>query len=213
MIGSIRGTVVDRSAKGEVIIETPSGVGYRLTVSATTLSALIAAGGDSVFLFVHTHVREDALQLFGFGGRDERVTFELLIGTHGVGPSLALAILSAHTPSSLRNAVASDDVDGLTLVPGVGKKTAARLLIELKSKFDGADLDLPAVLVTAGSALGAKAATADAADPRNDVRAALVELGYGADEVKAVLRQLPTEGDSSALLRQALVLLAEGVRS
>jgi holliday junction DNA helicase RuvA len=213
MIGSIRGTVVDRSAKGDVIIETSSGVGYRLTVSATTLSAVIAAGSESVFLFVHTHVREDALQLFGFGGRDERITFELLISTHGVGPSLALAILSAHTPSSLRTAVAAEDVAALTLVPGVGNKTAARLLIELKSKFDGADLDLPAALVTAGAGLGAKAIGAETADPRHDVRAALGELGYGAEEVKAVLRQLPAVGESPALLRQALGLLAEGVRS
>jgi holliday junction DNA helicase RuvA len=209
----VRGIVVDRSAKGDVIIETDSGVGYRLMVSATTLSSLIAAGSESVFLFVHTHVREDALQLFGFGGRDERITFELLLSTHGVGPSLALAILSAHSPSSLRAAVASDDVDALTLVPGVGKKTAARLLIELQSKFDGADLDLPVALVTAGSGLGTKAASTDAADPRNDVRAALGELGYGTEEVKAILRKLPSAGDSAVLLRQALQLLADGAHS
>jgi holliday junction DNA helicase RuvA len=207
MIGSVRGMVIDKSPKGEVIIETSSGVGYRLIVSAPTMSHLGSTNGDAVFLHVHTHVREDALQLFGFSSREERVTFELLISTHGVGPALALAILSAHTPSSLRTAVATEDTDALTLVPGVGKKTAARLLIELKSKFDGADLDLPVMLVTAGSAPAASAGTADA---RSDVRAALAELGYGTDEVKNVLRRLPTEGDSATLLRQALVLLADG---
>jgi holliday junction DNA helicase RuvA len=211
MIGSVRGTIIDRSPKGEVIVETLSGVGYRLTVTSTTLSNLIAAGSESVFLHVHTHVREDALLLYGFASREERVTFELLISTHGVGPSLALAILSAHTPSSLRTAVATDDTDALTLVPGVGKKTAARLLIELKSKFDGAELDLPTMLVTAGGQLGAKAAGAEASDARTDVRAALTELGYGTDEVRSVLKRLPVEGDSSALLRQALVFLADGI--
>jgi holliday junction DNA helicase RuvA len=211
MIGSLRGVLVDKSAKGDVVIETASGVGYRLSVTSPTLASLVAAGSDSVFLHVHTHVREDALQLFGFSAREERVTFDLLISTHGVGPSLALAILSAHSPSSLRTAIDTEDVDALTLVPGVGKKTAARLLIELKSKFDGADLDLPATLVTAGSnpAISAPAELA-AGDPRNDVRAALSELGYGSDEVKAVVRKLPTKGDSSALLRQALKLLSEG---
>jgi holliday junction DNA helicase RuvA len=207
MIGSIRGKVIDKSAKGDVVVETQSGVGYRLTVTGPTLASLVSAGSDSVFLHVHTHVREDALQLFGFFAREERVTFELLISTHGVGPSLALAILSAHSPSSLRTAVATEDADALTLVPGVGKKTAARLLIELKSKFDGAELDLPATLVTAGS--NPVATATDATDPRNDVRAALAELGYGTDEIRAVARKLPTSGDTAALLRQALKFLSE----
>jgi holliday junction DNA helicase RuvA len=207
MIGSIRGTVLDRSGKGELIVETSSGVGYRLTVTPSVLSSGSEVG-STVLLYVHTHVREDALTLYGFGARDERVTFELLISTHGVGPALALAILSAHTPSSLRTALATDDVDALMMVPGVGKKTAARLLIELKSKFDSADLDLPALMVTAAgkAPIGASGAT----DPRNDVRAALSELGYGADEVRNVIRRLPTTGDQQSLLRQALILIADG---
>ena len=208
MIGSVRGSVIDRSAKGDVLIETSSGVGYRVMVTARTLGSLVGLGDQQTFLHVHTHVREDALLLFGFPTREERITFELLISTHGVGPALALAILSAHTPSSLRVAVASEDGDALTLVPGVGKKTAARLLIELKSKFEGSDLDLPAVLVTAAAAPGGTAE----GDNRNDVRAALGELGYSAEEVRSVVRRLPTEGDTAMLLRQALVLLADGAR-
>jgi holliday junction DNA helicase RuvA len=208
MIGSIRGTVLDRSAKGELIVETASGVGYRLTVTPSVMATGTDVGA-SVLLYVHTHVREDALLLYGFMSRDERVTFELLISTHGVGPSLALAVLSAHTPSSLRAALATDDVDALTMVPGVGKKTAARLLIELKSKFEGADLDLPTTLVTAGGKLGA-ATESKGPDPRNDVRAALTELGYGPDEVRNVIRRLPSAGDQQSLLKQALVLIAEG---
>lgn len=207
MIGSVRGTVLDRSAKGELIVETASGVGYRLTVAPSVLAAGTELGA-SVLLYVHTHVREDALLLYGFLSREERVTFELLISTHGVGPALALAILSAHTPSSLRSALVTDDVDALTMVPGVGKKTAARLLIELKSKFESADLDLPTTMVTAGGKAGVAAAAA--IDPRNDVRAALSELGYGPDEVRNVVRRLPSTGDEQSLLRQALALIAEG---
>jgi holliday junction DNA helicase RuvA len=212
MIGSVRGTVLDRSAKGELIVETASGVGYRLQVTPSVMASATELGA-TILLYVHTHVREDALLLYGFASRDERVTFELLISTHGVGPSLALAVLSALTPSSLRSALATDDVDALTMVPGVGKKTAARLLIELKSKFESADLDLPATLVTAAGKTAAAGVEATGPDPRNDVRAALVELGYGPDEVRNVVRRLPAKGDQQSLLRQALVLIADGSRS
>ena len=208
MIGSLRGTLLDRSAKGDVIIDTASGVGYRVSVTPNTLAAL-GELGSQVFLHIHTHVREDALVLFGFPGRDERVCFELLLGAHGVGPALALAILTAHTPSSLRMAVATDDADALTLVPGVGKKTAARLLIELKSRLESPDFDLASGGVTAApGALGAAVAD-DGGDARADVRAALTELGYGTDEVRSVLRKLPAEGDPSSLLRQALAILSD----
>ena len=209
MIGSLRGTLLDRSLKGEVVVDTPSGVGYRVSVTATTLSTLGELGG-TVFLHVHTHVREDALVLFGFSSRDERVCFELLLGAHGVGPALALAILTAHTPSSLRAAVASQDTDALTLIPGVGKKTAARLLLELTSKLDSPDLS-PAVSVLPAGALGA-AITEDTLDARADVRAALTELGYANEEIRAVLRRLPADGEPAALLRMALSTLAEARR-
>ena len=209
MIGSLRGTLADRSAKGEVIVDTASGVGYRVSVTPNTLSAL-GDLGSTVFLHVHTHVREDALVLFGFGTRDERVCFELLLGAHGVGPALALAILTAHTPSSLRTAVAAEDADALTLIPGVGKKTAQRLLIELSSRLDSPDLS-SAGAITAPGNLGASL-TEDTLDARADVRAALAELGYGNEEIRAVLRTLPADGESATLLRLALSNLAEGRR-
>ena len=155
--------------------------------------------GSPVFLHIHTHVREDALVLYGFPSADERVAFEALIATHGIGPAVALNILSVHSPGALRRAVATDDCDALTLVPGIGKKTAARLLLELKSR-----LDLPSDasdLIVVGSA-------ADAPSARNEVRNALAALGYGVDEVREAVRALPEDGAVEDLLRTALRQLA-----
>ena len=136
MIGSLRGRLLHRGA-GEVVVEV-GGIGYVVVVSPTTVVALGEAG-DEVFVWVHHHVREDAETLYGFSTRDEKVTFEALLGAHGVGPSMALAILSVHAPAALVRILADDDVAALCLVPGVGKKTAARLLVELKSRLDVPD--------------------------------------------------------------------------
>ena len=133
MIGSLRGTLGDRSGTGEVLVEV-AGVGYRVTVTPTTVVELGDPGAE-VFVHIHHHIREDAQTLYGFLTREERDGFEALLGAHGVGPALALAILSVHGPDALALVVAEDDVDALCLVPGVGKKTAARLLIELKSRL------------------------------------------------------------------------------
>ena len=148
--------------------------------------------GAPVFLHVHTHVREDAIVLYGFATGDERACFEALLGAHGVGPALALAILSSLSPVSLRRAVATDDVDALTIVPGVGKKTAARLLLELKSRLDLPEGEPDLVL----AALNGNGATA-----RAEVKAALAGLGYGADEVRDAVRELPDDGAVEDLLR------------
>jgi Holliday junction DNA helicase RuvA len=198
MIGSLRGTLLDRSTGGEVVVEV-AGVGYRATVAPTTLAAL-GQPGDTVLLHTHLHVREDALALFGFSTRDERDCFEALIGAHGVGPALALAILSVHGPTGLRRALDDGDLDALTLVPGVGRKTAARLLIELKSRLDLPDLE-PAARAAVNGDNGHASA-------RADVRDALAGLGYQPEEVGAVLRQLPVEGEVEDLLRAALRMLA-----
>jgi Holliday junction DNA helicase RuvA len=152
---------------------------------------------------VHTHVREDAIILYGFPSREERTCFEMLIAAHGVGPAVALAMLSVHSPAALQRAVMSDDLDALTLVPGIGRKTAARLVVELKSKFE-ADLD--------GAGLEPVPAAGGAADPtatvRADVRNALAALGYGADEIRQSLSGLPSEGSVEDQLRLALRDLA-----
>ena len=196
MIGSLRGVVLDRlpGATPEVLVEVNSSVGYRVTVTPAVF-ATVEPGGP-VFLHVHTHVREDALVLYGFVTREERACFEALLGAHGVGPALAMGILSALTPHALQRAVATDDVDALTAVPGVGKKTAARLLLELKARLDIPDLDLAVV--------GAGPSTSNLAE----VRAALAGLGYGPDEVREIVRDLPADGTVEDLLTSALRQLA-----
>ena len=139
MIGSVRGSVLERLASGEVLVEV-GGVGYRVLVPLGAVPAL--APGGPAFLFTHLHVRDDALVLYGFPTREERDTFEVLLGAAGVGPKLALAILSVHSPAALRRALLEDDLDALTMVPGVGKRTAARLQVDLKARLDVPIIDL-----------------------------------------------------------------------
>ena len=202
MIGSLRGRLLDRGPDGELLIEV-GGVGHRVQVTPSTSVTIGELDGE---VFVHTHhaVREDSETLYGFATIAERRVFESLISAHGVGPALGLAILSVHGPDALRRAVAEDDVAALCLVPGVGKKTAARLVMELKSK-----LDLPEGEIAVPSGDGGQ--TSAGSDSRADVRTALEGLGYGADEIHAVLVDLPAEGDVGGLLKDALRRLASGV--
>jgi Holliday junction DNA helicase RuvA len=181
---------------GEVLVEV-SGVGYRVSVAPTTAASL-ADVGDEVFLHVHHHIREDDQALYGFPTREERICFEALLGAHGVGPTLALAILSVHDPLALRRLLADEDLGALCLVPGVGKKTAARLLVELRSRLDLPELD------AVPSADGTRTAPSAMAD----VREARVGLGYDLDEIRTALGDLPTEGDPALLLKEALQRLA-----
>ena len=192
MIGSLRGTVLERNDDGTALLEV-GGVGYVVSVTPRTLAEL--EPGSPAFLHVHHHIREDAQTLYGFLHRDERTTFAVLIATHGIGPALALAILGTHGPSALVDIVASNDLGALTLVPGVGKKTAERLLVELRNR-----LSLP-VLDTVPSGPGGGSTVV------GDVREALTGLGYGPDEIRDALREVPQSGDASVLLRDALKLL------
>lgn len=197
MIGSVRGELLDRT-DAELLVEV-NGIGYRVSVTPATVHE-VGELGSSVFLHVHHHRREDAETLYGFGSIEERRVFETLIGTHGVGPALGLAILSVHSPLGLRQVLATDDVAALCLVPGVGKKTAARLLVELKSRLAVPDTGLPAGVISPNGSGGASV--------RSDVRDALSALGYGADEIGRALAELPEQGESSELLRAALQRLA-----
>ena len=161
---------------------------------------------------MHTHVREDAIVLYGFPSRDERDCFELLLGAHGVGPAVAVALLSVLSPAALQRAVLNDDADALTLVPGIGKKTAARLILELNTRFEAASV----IDVGGGGrrpgrepATGPHEASAGRPDrQREEVRAALGALGYGTDEVRQALARLPVEGSTEDMLRHALRELA-----
>ncbi len=203
MIGSLRGSVVDRDPAGELLVDV-GGVGYRVAVTPTTLTDL-GAPGTEVFLWIHHHIREDAQVLYGFAERDERVVFSTLLQAHGVGPSLALNILAVHDPGGLRRIVAEEDVGALCLVPGVGKKTATRLLIELKGALDMPDLDLTATNV-------GRSQDGGDVEPRSrataEVREALLGLGYGGDEVVAVLREVPADQEAAEMLKDALQRLA-----
>ncbi len=199
MIGSLRGELLDRT-DAELLIEV-AGLGYRVQVTPAVVDQ-IGSVGSEVFLFIHHHQREDAGTLFGFGSLDERRVFETLISTHGVGPSMGLAILSVHSPLGLRQVLATDDIDGLCMVPGVGKKTAARLLIELKTR-----LKVPEGVASTSAGAGAGSGFAGNS-ARGDVRDALLGLGYGPEEVARVLSELPEATDTSDLLRQALQRLA-----
>ena len=203
MIGSLRGTLLDRSTSGEVLIEV-GGIGYRATMGPAA-AVTVGEVGSEVFVWVHHHIREDAQAFYGFVARDERACFEALLGAHGVGPSLALAILSVHRPEALRGVLASDDVDALCLVPGVGKKTAARLLVELKSRLDAGDIDPAAISAAASNGTAPGSGTA-----LSDVRDALAGLGYAPEEVSAALREVnPEPGDDvGAVLKRALQCLA-----
>ncbi len=204
MIGSLRGRLIGRSTTGELLVEV-QGLGYRVQAGPATAARL----GDhdaEVFVWIHHHIREDAQALYGFATDTERDTFEALLGAHGVGPALALAILSVHPPAALARLVADDDLAALCLVPGVGRKTAARLLIELKTRLDGVAVASGGPRPGSDGPAGAPGADRVALA---DVRDGLAGLGYGAEEIAEATRDL--EGtDAGALLRQALQRLSGG---
>lgn len=210
MIGSLRGRitdregVVERSAAAEVLIEV-AGVGYRVSITAATMDRLRI--GDEVLLHVHHHIREADQKLFGFTTKEERVAFEGLLAAHGVGPALALAVLATHPADRLARILADDDLQALCEVPGVGKKTAQRLLVELKSSLVLPELDV-------GASAGAEANGVAGSVPTalSDTREALANLGYSAEEIRRALAAVDTNGDLEAgqLLKQSLRVLAGG---
>lgn len=212
MIGSLRGVVIDRehvadgAAAAELTIEV-AGVGYRVSATAATVSRLPA--DDTVLLYIHHHIREADQKLFGFLGKDERAAFEGLLSAHGVGPALALAVLATHPVDQLARILAEDDLNALCEVPGVGKKTAQRLLVELKST-----LVLPVLETTGAPMNGAGGAVGGVSGGLVDVREALVNLGYSTEEIRRAVGGLAGEdvetADTGQLLKLALLNLANG---
>ena len=174
------------------------GIGYEVFVPTTVLSALPPKGND-VELFTYLNVKEDEMTLFGFLTRDALSVFKLLISVSGVGPKGALGLLSAVSPDDLRFAVLSSDVKLLSKAPGVGKKTAERIVIELRDKF-GKEAETKAI----GREIEGNAVFSES-DPRQDAVLALIELGFsGADAYKAVRELDPALNDAEQMLKQAL---------
>ena len=131
MIGSLRGAVLERTATGEVLVEV-GGVGYRVAVPAGVLVTL--EPGDAAFLFTHLLVREDALTLYDFASAAELALFEQLLGVRGLGPAKALALLSGSSVEALRTAIAGENTASLTRIPGIGRRLAAQIVLDLKDK-------------------------------------------------------------------------------
>ena len=202
MIARLSGTLVDKQP-GSAVVDV-GGVGYQLSIPLSTYSE-IGEPGARVELHVHTHVREDALALFGFRTRFEKEIFTRLIAVNGVGPRTALAVLSGLGAQDLFEAVRSRDVTRLSSVPGVGRKTAERIAVDLADRLDS--LSAPGD----GSAAGSSGAVR--ADVRQDLVSALVNLGYNArvaaDAAGRVLRGSPVPAPPfHALLRETLKILS-----
>ena len=199
MIAYLRGRILDKQPN-RIVVDV-NGVGYDLSVPLSTFYGLSEVGGE-VALRVHTHVREDALSLYGFATRLEQDLFERLIGVSGIGPKVGLAVLSGIEPLDLIHAIERGDLARLTAIPGVGKKTSERIVLELKDR-------LPRVELAAGGA----AAPVDAAPLlRDDLLSALINLGYhrplAEKAVDAAIKRTP-EGDFERTLKQALRELAK----
>ena len=196
MIALLRGVLVEKHPN-QAIVET-GGVGYDVTVPVSTFTKLPEAGSE-VRLRVHTHVREDALALFGFLTQDEKAMFEKLIGVSGIGPKLAITILSGLQAADLIQSIRRNEVERLVRIPGIGKKTAERMVLELRDK-------LPA---PAGEEV--QSAAAPVLSPVDqDVLSALLNLGCGRPQAEAAVRKAKAAGagaDFEPLFRRALELV------
>jgi len=197
MIGQLRGHIVEKQPPRLVI--DVGGVGYELEAPMSTFFSL-GASNKEVTLLTQMVVRDDAMLLYGFASRDERRLFRELIKVTGVGAKLALTILSGMSVVDFVATVEADDAARLTGLPGVGKKTAARLLVEMRDKLSGSDL---APSLAASSGAGGVAAAV--AGPVGDARHALIALGYKPAEADRLMRGIDSDGmDSEALIREAL---------
>jgi Holliday junction DNA helicase RuvA len=179
MIASVRGQVVVRRPD-HVVVEA-SGVGYRLAVSANSMRTVPAVGAE-VLLHAHLILRDDGMHLYGFASEDERELFLLLTQVQSVGPKVALAVLSGGTPRALMKAIASADAARFQAVPGIGKRTAERIIVELREKVAGRAAIDDDIVITRSD------------DPRTVARDGLVGLGYSAQEADTLLDK--TDGET-----------------
>ena len=186
MIASLRGRVAELGP-GQCVLEA-GGVGYLVSVSAFTAGALPAVGGE-VFLRVRQVVREDALLLFGFSGAEELRLFDLLISVSGVGPKLAMAVLSGLRPEALARAIHDESVASLVAIPGIGRRTAERLVVELRDRIE----NLP------GSAPVREGGVLPRTERMRDAVAALTRLGYTAAQAEEALRHVSGDLEDASL--------------
>ena len=190
MIGSLKGKIIHKTEKF-LILET-SGVGYKINVSPDTLSQLKKQGNETMF-WIHTHVREDTLDLYGFLDYPELEFFEMLLGVSGIGPKSALAILGITSIETLRHAIATGDTSYLTKISGIGRKTAEKIVIELRDK-----------IAEKVSQLGEKTLQGEL-----DTLEALKSLGYSQNEARAALKKVKPDTDTNAKIREALKILGQ----
>jgi len=200
MIDRVRGTLLHVDV-GYAVVEA-GGVGLRIATSGATLRSLPALG-EEARLLTYLVVREDALQLYGFASEAERELFLMLLGVQAVGPKLALAVLSSGDPSEIAAALAIGDVQRMQTVPGIGKRTAERIVVELREKV------APGLAaVSGGDLIAAHASAAASDDPRVLARRGLEELGFGGDEAERLLL-----GATGATVEQLLATALRGARA
>ena len=196
MIAWLKGELLEK--RPPVLLVNVNGVGYEVEAPVTALADLPEVG-EIVTLFVHMVVREDAQLLFGFSSKQQRDLFRSLIKVNGVGPKVALAVLSTLSAGELVAAMANDDITQLCKVPGIGKKTAQRLVVEMKDRLEKEFGDIASQDASSGSSLQ---------NDRQDAIAALLALGYKASEAGRVVESLPSDLSGEEMIRQALRTLS-----
>ena len=193
MIAHLRGKLIEKHPN-QAVVET-AGVGYDVTISIPTFSELTSVGSE-VALHIHTHVREDQLALYGFGRPEEKQLFEKLITVSGIGPKLGITILSGMPADDMVSAIRRNDIARLTRIPGIGKKTAERMVLELRDKLrpQGADQvrEVPSLSAT-----------------QEDVLSALVNLGYQRAAAEKALSSVEKNGPFDSMFRAALAVMAK----
>jgi Holliday junction DNA helicase RuvA len=207
VIGRLRGVIADRSPDGSCIVDV-GGVGYEVFVPLGTLGRLPGAP-ETVTLQVHTHVREDALVLYGFARDEDRTAFRTLLGVSNIGPKLALSILGALDARALASAIASQDATRFKGIPGVGKRTVERIFLELKDKLGFVSLAAAGPVVRASGAAAKAASAADPA-PLMQVAALLVNMGFKPVEADRAVAAIAEDADGQpieSLLKRALAQL------
>ena len=193
MIAHLRGKLLSRHPN-QVIVET-MGVGYDVTISVPTFSELPPAGSE-VSLHIHTHVREDQIALYGFLRPEEKQLFEKLITVSGIGPKLAITILSGMPADDMVNAIRRNDLARLTKIPGIGRKTAERMVLELRDKLPPVGTDQVQVVPSLSAV-------------QEDVLSALVNLGYQRASAEKALSSVEKNGSFDAMFRAALAVMAK----